>query len=111
MITFAEVRSNFLIRQQAVGELTSDCNDVFPTEFTPEEQCFANAAEVSEDHSTIGLLLCKGKNKIVAEYALRNTTIPMGIVEYPLVESLPKERETSLLIIELIERELGEIEE
>jgi predicted nuclease of restriction endonuclease-like (RecB) superfamily len=32
-----------------------------------------------EDNPTIGLLLCKSKNKVVAEYALRNTTSPMGV--------------------------------
>lgn len=55
---------------------------------------------------TIGLLLCKGKNKVVGEYALRNNTQPLGIVEYQLVESLPAELQTSLPSIEQIEREL-----
>jgi predicted nuclease of restriction endonuclease-like (RecB) superfamily len=63
-----------------------------------------------EDNPTIGLLLCKSKNKIVAEYALRDTNKPMGVAEYQLVESLPKELETSLPSIEQIERELGEVE-
>lgn len=62
-----------------------------------------------EDNLTIGLLLCKSKNKIVAEYALRDTKKPMGVAEYQLVESLPKELETSLPSIEQIERELGEV--
>lgn len=64
-----------------------------------------------EDNPTIGLLLCKSKNKIVAEYALRDTNKPMGVAEYQLVESLPKELETNLPSIEQIERELGEVEE
>ncbi len=64
-----------------------------------------------EDNPTIGLLLCKSKNKIVAEYAMRDTNKPMGVAEYQLVESLPKELETSLPSIEQIERELGEIDE
>jgi hypothetical protein len=32
-----------------------------------------------EDAATIGLLLCKSKNRIVAEYALRDTNKPMGV--------------------------------
>lgn len=59
-----------------------------------------------DDGPTIGLLLCKGKNKVVAEYALRNNTQPLGVAEYQLVESLPAELQTSLPSIEQIEREL-----
>ncbi|VAW46514.1 FIG074102: hypothetical protein [hydrothermal vent metagenome] len=59
-----------------------------------------------EDQATIGLLLCKSKNKIVAEYALSDKTQPMGIAEYKLQESLPEFLETSLPSIEQIEREL-----
>lgn len=58
------------------------------------------------DNPTIGLLLCKSKNKIVAEYALGDKTQPMGVAEYKLLESLPAELQTSLPSIELIEREL-----
>lgn len=64
-----------------------------------------------EDGPTIGLLLCKSKNKIVAEYALRNTSVPMGVAEFQLVESLPKDLEANLPSIEQIERELGEVGE
>ena len=64
-----------------------------------------------EDKPTIGLLLCKGKNKVVAEYALRGTTGPMGVAEYQLVESLPQDLEASLPSIEQIERELGGLEQ
>jgi predicted nuclease of restriction endonuclease-like (RecB) superfamily len=60
-----------------------------------------------EDASTIGLLLCKTKNRIVAEYALRDSNRPIGIAEYQLVESLPKELQTNLPTIEQIESELG----
>jgi predicted nuclease of restriction endonuclease-like (RecB) superfamily len=60
------------------------------------------------DNPTIGLLLCKSKNKIVAEYALGDKTQPMGIAEYKLLESLPAELVTSLPSIEQIERELSD---
>jgi predicted nuclease of restriction endonuclease-like (RecB) superfamily len=60
------------------------------------------------DNPTIGLLLCKSKNKVVAEYALGDKTQPMGIAEYKLLESLPAELQTSLPSIEQIERELSD---
>lgn len=61
-----------------------------------------------QDNPTIGLLLCKSKNKVVAEYALADKSQPMGIAEYKLLESLPPELQTSLPSIEQIERELAD---
>ncbi len=63
-----------------------------------------------QDSPTIGLLLCKSKNKIVAEYALSDKTQPMGIAEYKLLESLPAELQTSLPSIEAIEQALQHTE-
>lgn len=60
-----------------------------------------------QDNPTIGLLLCKSKNKVVAEYALGDKSQPMGIAEYKLLESLPAELQTSLPSIEQIEQELA----
>lgn len=62
------------------------------------------------DNPTIGLLLCKSKNKVVAEYALGDKTQPMGIAEYKLLEALPAELQTSLPSIEQIESELGGVD-
>lgn len=64
-----------------------------------------------EDGPTIGLLLCKSKNRVVAEYALRDSNKPIGVAEYQLVEALPKDLEASLPSIEMIEREMGEVGE
>ena len=63
--------------------------------------------KTDQDNPTIGLLLCKSKNKIVAEYALGDKTQPMGVAEYKLLQSLPEPLQTSLPSIEQIERELG----
>ncbi|OIO70879.1 MAG: DUF1016 domain-containing protein [Zetaproteobacteria bacterium CG_4_9_14_3_um_filter_49_83] len=60
-----------------------------------------------QDNPTIGLLLCKSKNKVVAEYALSDKSQPMGIAEYKLLQSLPAELQTSLPSIEQIEQELA----
>lgn len=66
-------------------------------------------AQVRSEHDapTIGLLLCRSRNKVVAEYALRDSSQPMGIAEYQLVESLPAVLRTGLPSIEQIERELA----
>ena len=61
-----------------------------------------------QDAPTIGLLLCKTKNRVVAEYALRDSNKPIGVAEYQLIASLPTELQTSLPSIEQIERELGD---
>jgi predicted nuclease of restriction endonuclease-like (RecB) superfamily len=58
------------------------------------------------DTATIGLLLCKNRNKVVAEYALGDKRQPMGIAEYKLLESLPTHLQNQLPSIEDIEREL-----
>jgi predicted nuclease of restriction endonuclease-like (RecB) superfamily len=60
-----------------------------------------------EDGPTIGLLLCKTQNRVVAEYALRDSNKPIGVAEYQLVAALPAELRTSLPSIEQIERELA----
>jgi predicted nuclease of restriction endonuclease-like (RecB) superfamily len=60
------------------------------------------------DNPTIGLLLCKSKNKVVAEYALADKSQPMGIAEYKLLDSLPAELQTSLPSIESIEQALAD---
>ena len=60
----------------------------------------------ASDNPSLGLLLCKSRDKVVAEYALRNMKKPIGVAEYQLVQALPKELQTDLPRIEEIEREL-----
>lgn len=62
--------------------------------------------KTDEDNPTIGLLLCKSKNKIVAEYALRDKAQPLGIAEYKMLEALPETLQNNLPSIEQIEKEL-----
>lgn len=62
-----------------------------------------------DDRPTIGLLLCKSRNRIVAEYALRNVNSPIGVAEYKLMASLPKELKTELPSIKEIEARLAEM--
>lgn len=60
-----------------------------------------------QDNPTIGLLLCEKKDKIVAEYALRDINKPMGISEFELSKALPKKLKSSLPTISEIEAELN----
>jgi len=62
-----------------------------------------------EDAPTIGLLLCRTKDEVVAEYALRQSSSPIGVAEYKLLEALPKDLEASLPSIERIEKELSRL--
>ncbi|MEF8716212.1 MAG: PDDEXK nuclease domain-containing protein [Candidatus Accumulibacter necessarius] len=64
-----------------------------------------------QDNPTIGLLLCKSQNRVVAEYALRDSNKPIGVAEYQLVAALPAELQTSLPSIDRIERELESVED
>lgn len=63
------------------------------------------------DTPTIGILLCKGKDRVVAEYALSDIHKPMGVSEYELVRSLPDELKSALPTIEQIEAELQQSDE
>lgn len=61
-----------------------------------------------DDQPTIGLLLCKEKNRLVAEYALRGVAKPMGVAEYQLLREVPESLEATLPSIDQIEAELGD---
>jgi hypothetical protein len=64
-----------------------------------------------QDNPTIGILLCKGRNRVVVEYSLRDMHKPLGVAEYELARSLPEDLKGSLPTIEELEKELGELEE
>ena len=63
--------------------------------------------KASDDKPTIGLLLCKKQNRMVAEYALSGISKPIGVAEYQLVRALPEPLDTNLPTIEQIEAELA----
>ncbi len=64
-----------------------------------------------QDNPTIGILLCKSKNRVVVEYSLRDMHKPLGIAEYQLAQSLPENLKGSLPTIEELEKELGHLQE
>ncbi len=61
-----------------------------------------------EDKPTIGLLLCRSKNKVVVEYALRDFKKPIGVAQWEtkLLETLPEDLRASLPTVEELEAEL-----
>ncbi len=61
------------------------------------------------DNPTIGILLCKDRNKVIAEYAFRGIERPMGVVEYEtmLTKAIPDELKSSLPTVKEIEAELS----
>jgi predicted nuclease of restriction endonuclease-like (RecB) superfamily len=59
-----------------------------------------------QDEPSIGILLCKTKNRVLAEYALRDLNKPLGVAEYRLAEALLGKFEGSLPTVEELEAEL-----
>ncbi len=80
------------------------------TEFKPEfagklsfyTSAFDGEIKDKNDNPTIGILICKSKNDLVVEYALKDINKPLGISQYELTEILPKEYKSSLPSIEEI---------
>jgi len=63
-----------------------------------------------DDQPTIGLLLCRDKNNIEVEFALRDMNKPMGVSEYTLVEALPDNLKGALPTVEEIEQDLQQLQ-
>jgi hypothetical protein len=59
------------------------------------------------DQATIGLILCQTKDRILAEYALRDIHKPIGISDYELTRALPENLKSSLPTVDEIEAELS----
>jgi len=88
---------------------------VFQPEYTGKLNFYLAAVDeqlrMEGDAPTIGLLLCRTKNRLVVEYALRNLSSPIGVSSYELLESLPTEFRSSFPTVEELEAELQEFED
>lgn len=62
--------------------------------------------KANDDNSTIGILLCRDKNNIEAEFSLRDLNKPMGVSEFTFTEVLPDNLKGSLPTIEEIEADI-----
>ncbi len=60
----------------------------------------------ADDLPSIGIILCKSRNRVTVEYALRDTRKPIGVSKYRLTSALPKELKSSLPTIKQLENEL-----
>ena len=84
-------------------------------EFSPEHTGQLNfylsaidaQVKAADDKPTIGLLLCRRQNRLVAEYALHGIDKPIGVAEYQLTRALPEPLDVSLPSIEQLETELA----
>lgn len=63
------------------------------------------------DNKTIGLLLCNGGDKVVAQYALSGYDQPIGVSDYQLTKSIPDDLKSALPTVEEVEEELSKIVE
>jgi predicted nuclease of restriction endonuclease-like (RecB) superfamily len=64
-----------------------------------------------EDKKTIGIILCKTKNKVMAEYALSNIQSPMGVATHQTTEALPEDLKDKLPDIKELEARLEDVKE
>lgn len=98
---------NLKLRCYVVIELK---NGDFKPEYAGKLNFYISAVDdllkTTQDNQTIGILLCKNKKGIIAEYALRDIEKPIGISEYNLFDTLPEKYADLLPSIEDIERRI-----
>ncbi len=82
----------------------------FKPEFAGKMNFYLSAVDDRLRHATdapsIGIIMCKNKNEVVVEYALRNLAKPMGIAEYRLSQGLPEQLQSELPTVEELSGEL-----
>ena len=70
-------------------------NTEFKPEYTGQLSFYVTAVDEiikkEYDNQTIGLLLCKGKDKLSVEWSLKSTNVPIGVSSYKIAKTLPKE--------------------
>jgi predicted nuclease of restriction endonuclease-like (RecB) superfamily len=85
----------------------------FEPEFAGKMNFYLSAVDAQmrhpDDRPSIGLILCRGRDRVVVEYALRDVQKPIGIAEWEtrVVASLPAEFEGALPSVEALEEELA----
>jgi len=83
----------------------------FKPEFAGKMNFYLSAADDllrhADDAPSIGIILCKGKNAMVVEYALRGAAKPMGVAEYRLLPALPVQLQADLPTAEEFAREFS----
>lgn len=85
----------------------------FEPEFAGKMQFYLSAVDdlirdPRRDEPTIGLLLCKDKDRVLVEYTLRQSPRPIGVASYQLTRALPDELAKSLPTVDVLEAELSQ---
>ena len=90
-------------------------NTAFIPEYAGKLNFYLSAVDTilkqDDDKPTLGILLCRDKNNIETEFALRDINKPMGVSEFQITEDLPENLKSSLPTIEEIENEFKNLEE
>jgi predicted nuclease of restriction endonuclease-like (RecB) superfamily len=83
----------------------------FKPEYTGQLNFYINVVndklKGEHDNKTIGLLLCRGKDEIMAQYALEGYNQPIGVSDYQLSKAIPDELKSALPTVEEVEQELS----
>ncbi len=88
------------------------------TEFKPEHvgkmqfylAALDDLARLPDENPSIGIILCKTKNRTIVEYAIRNSRQPVGVAQYTILSKLPKKLAGHLPSPEQIEKLLGNLD-
>lgn len=118
---FAQAYPDEQFVQQAVGRIPWGYNTVFLDRLASQEARAWYARQTIElgwsrnvlvhqidgDEPSIGLILCRERNRVIVEYALRTTRHPIGVAEYHVTEQLPEQLRGSIPTAEGLEREMG----
>lgn len=67
-----------------------------------------NQLKTIDDNHSIGIILCKSKNKLEVEYALQGMNKPIGVSEFTITQALTEELKSNLPTVEEFEKELNE---
>lgn len=101
---------NIKLRAYVVVELKAT---PFKPEYAGQLNFYINVVDDKlkepHDNKTIGLLLCRGKDEIMAQYALEGYNQPMGVSDYQLSKAIPEELKSALPTIEEVEQELTQL--
>lgn len=98
---------NLRLRCYVVIELKAGA---FKPEYAGKMNFYLSAVDArlkhKDDQPSVGIILCKSKNRLIAEYALRDTHKPIGVSAYKLTKALPEKLKGTLPTIRDIEAEL-----
>lgn len=99
---------NFKLRCFVVVELK---NGPFKPEYAGKMSFYLSAVDDrmrhKDDQASVGIILCRSKNKLVAEYSLRDMRKPIGVSAFRLTRALPETLRGTLPTVGELERELG----